>query len=250
MELKVGSVEVKKDTNILDIEVPKQMEINLPTGMKVINRLFAGDGITPSTAAMVTGMPGAGKSTLLMQLADSLTAQGYIAIYNTGEESLHQVRRVVNRLKLTNGFIVGQERNVDKIIDHATTLQLENPDKKVFLIQDSLQCLETTRDAHTKGRPMSGARAQLTSLSRLIEWAKTTYGVLFVIGQVNKKGDFAGKNEIKHMIDCHMHLGYELLPNNEEVPCVEMTKNRFGISGLYYHFDLYEDGISFKENRK
>jgi len=244
MELNVNKIQITEKSNILDIEVPKEMEINVSTGISAIDRLYAGDGITPSTAAMVTGMPGAGKSTLMMQLADSLTANGHMVLYNTGEEGLYQVRRVTKRLNLVNGFIVGQNKNVNDILNHLKQLKESNPDKHVILIQDSLQCLELNNE-HKLGRPLSGSKAQLVCLSKLIEWAKSTYSILFIIGQVNKKGDFAGKNEIKHMIDCHMHLGYELKPNGTEIPCVEMTKNRFGISGLYYNFELSESGVRF-----
>lgn len=247
MELNITDVKITNKTNILEIEVPAEMEINKATGMPAIDRLYSGDGITPSTAALITGMPGAGKSTLMMQLADSMTAQGHVVLYNTKEESLYQVRRVTKRLSLQNGFYVGQHKQVESIIQHLAELKEQNQDKQIVLIQDSLQCLELQQE-NKKGRPLSGARGQLLSLAKLIEWAKETFGIMFIIGQVNKKGDFAGKNDIKHMIDCHMHLGYELKPNGDEVPCVEMTKNRFGISGLYYNFELTESGVNFKRS--
>lgn len=250
MQLNLNNAKVSDTTNILDIEVPKEMEKNIPTGMTVIDRLFAGDGVTPSTAAMITGCPGAGKSTLLMQLADSLTKQGHIVLYNTGEESLYQVRRTTKRLGLQYGFIVGSNRLVVDIINHAKTLQKNaKKNQKVFLIQDSLQCLDMPREEGKRGRPVSGSKAQIQALSKLTEWAKETYGVMFVIGMVNKKGEFAGKNEIKHIVDCHLHLGYEITTQGDEVPCVEMTKNRFGVGGLYYNFDLTEQGLVFHTNR-
>ena len=189
-------------------------------------------------------------TTLMLQLADSLTGQGHLVLYNTGEESLYQIRRVTKRLGLTNGFIVGSDENVDDVVSHVKKLQsIVTGNQKVFLFQDSLQTLHVKSEPGKRGRPLTGSRAQLESLKRLTEWAKTTYGVVFVVGQVNKKGDFAGKNEIKHVIDCHMHLGYELKDNGEEIPCMEMTKNRFGISGLYYNFNLSETGIQFISNR-
>lgn len=232
--------------------------------MKNIDRLFAGDGVTPSTATLVTGMPGSGKSTMMIQLADSLTKQGHLALYNTGEEHLFQVRRVVERLQLRSGFIVGQNRLVTDILDHANSLLEEAKGKttpagkpvKVFLIQDSLQCLDYPREETVvagkkkkkKGRPLSGEKASLRALEDIIDWAKTSYSMCFVIGHVNKGGDFAGKNVIKHMIDCHLHLGWEIdRSNGNEVPIVEMTKNRFGPSGLYFGFDLTETGLVFKK---
>jgi len=248
MNLDLGDIQITSNTNILDIDVPKQLESNVQTGMMHVDRLFAGDGVTPSTAALVTGIPGSGKTTIMLQLADAITGQGHVCLYNTAEESLYQVRKVARRLNLKNGFIVGQDKSVLDVLDHITSLQANaRPDQKVFLFQDSLQCLELPRENGKKGRPLSGEKSTMTSLLKLIAWAKQTYGILFVIGQVNKAGDFAGKNGIKHAIDCHMHLGFELLPNGSEMPIVEMTKNRFGPSGLYYNFTLTETGFEFSK---
>lgn len=245
MDLNFGK-QAARNTNILKIKIPKEMEKNVDTGMKQINRLFAGDGITPSTVALVTGTPGAGKSTLMMQLADSLTKQGHRVLYNTGEESLFQVRRVAKRLRLEHGFIVSSDRLVTDILAHADELKKKcKPGKRVFIMQDSLQCLELPREPGKKGRPISGEKGQMEALSLLVQWAKESFGILLMIGQVNKKGEFAGKNGIKHIIDCHLHLGYEVTEDGEQNPCVEMTKNRFGIGGLYFKFDLTETGIKF-----
>ncbi len=247
MQLKLGEIEIDNKTNILDIDVPAEMEHNIPIGMRVIDRMFAGDGVTPSTVAMLTGMPGAGKSTLAMQIADSITKSGNIALYNTGEESLYQVRRTTKRLNLNNGFYVGYNRSVQEVIKHVKSLQKANPGKSVFLFQDSLQTLELDREEGQRGRPLSGAKAQFLSLAVITEWAKATYGVAFIIGQVNKKGEFSGKNEIKHAIDCHLHLGYVIDDRTgHETACAEMQKNRFGIGNLYYYFDLTEAGVKFR----
>ena len=44
-----------------------------------------------------------------LQLADAITKAGHICLYNTGEESLYQVKMVAERLGLRNGFVVGQD---------------------------------------------------------------------------------------------------------------------------------------------
>jgi hypothetical protein len=42
MLLNIGQPTVTNKTNILDIEVPKQLEVNIPTGIAHIDALYAG----------------------------------------------------------------------------------------------------------------------------------------------------------------------------------------------------------------
>ena len=246
MKFQLGQPDVNSNTNILEVDIPKQMENSIPSGNMYIDSLFAGDGILPSTAALITGLPGAGKSTLMMQLADSLTGAGHIALYNANEESLYQVKRVVNRLSLRNGFIVGYDRDVDKVIDHAKELQEENQDKKIFVFADSLQTLDVTKKRGERGRNLSRLNMQVEATERLTMWAKETFNCAFIIGQVTKAGDFTGKQDIKHTVDCHLHLAFHR--EHRHAPAerfARMEKNRFGTSGTYHNFSLNARGVTF-----
>ena len=69
-----------------------QLKKRCKTGIKFIDDAFGGKGMTPSVCTLFTGTPGAGKTTLMLQLADSLTRQGHVCLFNTAEESLYQVR--------------------------------------------------------------------------------------------------------------------------------------------------------------
>jgi len=247
MDLSIGQPEVDFDSNILDVVVPKELEKSVKTGFKNIDTLFAGDGILPSTSALITGLPGAGKTTLMLQLADAITAEGHIALYNTGEESLYQVRRVVKRLNLRNGFIPGYNRTVQDIANHAEQLQDANPEKKIFLITDSLQTLEVEREEGKRGRNLSKQNEEVAAIEYLTRWAKDTFNISLCIGQVNKGGTFAGKQEVKHIIDCHLHLAYDTERGSSSYGerIAEMTKNRFGCAGVYYPYEISHTGISF-----
>lgn len=248
MRLTLGQPKVTNSTNILDIEVPSELENNEPTGMPHIDALFAGDGVTPSTAAFITGIPGAGKTTLLLQLADAITGQGHIAVYNTGEESLYQVRKVVRRLDLKHGFVPSYETTDKAILKKVKAIQKANPKKRVFLFVDSLQCVEHEREAGARGRPAAGDNATIKSLETLTMWAKETFGILFVIGMVGKNGEFLGNNKIKHMIDCHLHMDVDTERKSETYGqrMATMTKNRFGISGIGYAYEVGAHGVHFE----
>jgi len=248
MRLNLGQPKVTNTSNILDIEVPAELEVNEPTGIPHVDALFAGDGVTPSTAAFITGIPGAGKTTLLLQLADALTGEGHVAIYNSNEESLYQVRKVVRRLGLENGFIPSYETTDKAIVAKAKAVQRANPGKRVFLFVDSLQCVEHERAKGQRGRPATGNKATIKALETLTVWAKETFGVVFVIGMVGKNGDFLGANEIKHMIDCHLHMDVDTDRKSETYGqrVATMTKNRFGTSGIGYTYEVGAQGVHFE----
>lgn len=259
-------VPVGQYVDITSIVIPVEMQNNVSTGHEKTDILMAGDGVTPSTACLVTGIPGAGKTTYMLQIADCVTRTGNIALYNSCEESLVQVSKVAQRLRLQSGFNVSAHRNIFDIIAHATVFQKENPGKQVFLFVDSLQTLEVPHveydenlvvlvDEKTgapipkKGRQNSGHSIQIKATELLTSWCKKTYGIVFLIGQVNKDGEFAGRQAIKHWIDCHLHLDLnkDRWSSDYGTRQMEMTKNRFGIAGIYFPFELEARGLKFTE---
>ena len=217
-------------TQIGDIQVPAELLKRHKSGVDWIDEGLGGEGFTPSMVTMFTGEAGCGKTTALLSLASGLTMNGGVCLYNTAEESLFQVKRTVNRLGIDANFLVGGETNVDEIIKGIDLLRAkkEHQGKQVFLLVDSLQCLD---DGHfTTGR-ITTATAE-RSLEKLTTWAKENFCSVIVIGQVTKGGQFAGSNKMKHMVDCHMHLSWEkkdkdLLGHRK----FEVEKNRFGGTG-------------------
>jgi DNA repair protein RadA/Sms len=248
MKLNLGQPTVNNSTNILDIDVPAALEENVPTGFAHIDALFAGDGVTPSTAAIVTGIPGAGKTTLMLQLADAVTGAGHIALYNTGEESLYQVRKVVRRLGLQNGFIPSYESSAQDIVKKAKAIQRANPGKQVFLFVDSLQCVEVDREKGKKGRTPSQGNKEVGATEILTQWAKETFGILMIIGMVTKDGTFAGKQAIRHIVDAHLHLSVDTDRKSDTYGqrVATMEKNRFGASAIGYTYEINSAGVQFE----
>jgi DNA repair protein RadA/Sms len=241
MSLNVGIRGLKRGTSVFDIKVPEKMRIRHKCNVSWIDGAFGKHGFVPSTAIMVTGTPGAGKTTFLMQLADALTGAGHIALYNTGEESLYQIKMVAERLDLKNGFVVGQDEKTADIIEHAEELRKANPKKQVFLLHDSLQTLDDGyyENGHTNGN------TQVRAIEQLTNWAKEKYGIFFFIGQVTKDGTFAGKNAIKHCIDAHAQLYFDDGKKSETYGerLFEVTKNRYGVSGMTYIVGLNKKGL-------
>lgn len=240
MNLNVGIKGLKKGTNILEIEVPKALRDRKKVGISWFDDALGGEGFVPSQVMMLTGTPGAGKTTLLLQLADAITKAGHICLYNTGEESLYQVKMVVERLGLRAGFVVGQDTIVADLLAHADSLRKANPGKQVFILQDSLQTLD---DGKWKDGTNSMTTVRATEM--LTDWAKSNYGVVIFIGQVTKSGDFAGKQTILHAVDVRgqLYIDEEKKSETYGERIFEITKNRFGCSGRAYVLGIGKQGL-------
>ena len=245
MNLNVGIKALKNQTNILDVKVPDALRHKKVTGIEWFDDALGGEGFTPSTSMMLTGGPGCGKTTMLLQLANSITNAGHIALMNTGEESLYQVRMVAERLKLKHGFICGQDTYISGLLKHAEEIRKANPKKQVFILQDSLQTLD---DGHYKNGTTGATPLRCCEI--LTDWAKTTYGIVVFIGQVTKDGNFAGKNQIRHAIDIHGHLFFDDAKSSETYGerLYEVTKNRFGANGKTYILGMDREGLREKGN--
>ena len=248
-KINAGNPEVNTKTNILEITLPTELETAISTGWEHFDALCAGDGMIPSTVGILTGLPGSGKTTFAIQLADSITKTGNIALYNTCEESIYQVRRTAKRMELQNGFVPSYHHEITDILAHADQVRAENPGKQVFLFIDSLQTVEYNEiDPKTK-KTYSTQTQVIQAAWRLAEWAKRNYTNVIIIGQVTKDGTFAGKQEVKHAIDFHLHLHLDTERRSETYGqrIIEVQKNRFGAGGLYFPYEITSRGILFQQ---
>ena len=245
MNINVVSIkDWKRDRNILELNIPKELERTAPTGIDWLDDAFGGEGVTPSSSILFTGGAGAGKTTLMLQLADSLTKMGHIALFNTGEESLYQVRKVTKRLGLKHGFVGGQDVKVSAILDHADDLRKRYPTKQLFIIGDSLQAMDD--GFYNNGAINSMSQVRSTEL--ITDYCKQHYAIAILIGQVNKNGDYAGKMQIKHAVDVHMHLWIDDIKKSETFGerLFTVSKNRFGAAGKTFVLGLDARGLQEK----
>jgi len=222
-------------TNILDVEVPEVLRTRVKTGINWLDDLYNG-GLLRTMAILFTGGPGAGKTTLALQLANAFMRNGIMPLYNTCEESLYQIKMTVERLKFRHGFLCGEDRICDKIINHAETQDVG------VIIQDSLQTLIDPKYNNSSYR---NNKSDQRCLEVLTDWAKETKKIVLVIGQVSKSGQFRGSMELKHAVDAHMHLSVDTDPRSDtfEKRLLELQKYRFGPAGQYFVLDMRERGL-------
>jgi len=177
----------------------------------------------------------------MLTLANEIAKSGNVAVFNTAEESLHQIKMTTERLQLRSPFLVGAETHVPTLLKGCDKLREANPNKHFFLIVDSLQTLD---DGYFNNGRITTATAE-RSLQILTNYAKEYACNVIVIGQVTKDGKMAGTQKLKHMVDAMMVLDVER--KDEELRgCRVFTteKNRFGGCGHTFFLQLKEDGFS------
>ena len=232
-------------TNILEVEVPPELEKTVKTGLNFFDKALGGDGFTPSQVLMFTGTSGAGKTTAMLQMADSLTGKGNVVLFNGCEEAMFQVRKATRRLRIKNGFFISQHIKVNEIIDHGKKLIQKFPGRQLVLVIDSLLFIDDGRfeDGTTN------SKTALNVIKALASFAKTKsngiYPIVILINHVNKDGTFVGKNSIKHDIDTHLHLEIDEKKKSDTYGfrLLKAKKNRFGGCREDVVLDIRDTGL-------
>ena len=240
MKLNVRNDSITFGTNILTVEVPKELRNKVKSGIEYVDGALGGEGFTPSQVVLFTGTPGAGKTTMTLTMADRLTKQGAVVVFNTAEESLFQVKLIAERLGLKSGFSVGQETHVPTLLQKCDELRAKNPGKPFFLMVDSLQCMDDGHYADGQTNSQSAVRA----LGLITDWCKSNYSNAMVIGQVTKDGKMAGSQKLKHMVDAMMELSIE--EKDEDLRgcrVLQTVKNRFGGCGHTFYLAMEPKGF-------
>ncbi len=195
-----------------------------------------GGGLVPGSAVLIGGNPGAGKSTLLLQIMCQLASAGKSALYVTGEESLQQVGMRAKRINLPEQNLkMLAETNVEIICKAA---QEHRPQ---LLVVDSIQVMHSSDVASAPGS-VSQVRE---CAAYLIQYAKQTNTVLFLVGHVTKEGNLAGPKVLEHMIDCFIMLEGG---NESKYRILRGQKNRFGAVNELGVFAMTETGLREVKN--
>ena len=235
--------DVKFGTKMSDIKVPDYLLRNVETGVDWFDEVLGGSGLTPSQVLIFTGDPGAGKTTGLMVIADSLGKNpNNIVIYNSAEESVYQLKKVIDRLRLKGNFLVGNEKCIDDVVEKCNQIKAipGNEKKDVILIVDSIQQMEAYSEKYKRNIDSANLVTE-----RMIAFSKQTHAVTIAVGQVTKGGVLAGSNKMKHAVDTHVHLGVE--DKDEDIKgarVLEIRKNRFGGGGHIIFLTLNKTGFT------
>jgi len=208
-----------------------QSEGRSTTGIGEFDRVLGG-GVVSGAVILIGGDPGIGKSTLLTQTAAFLSSGDQKTLYISGEESIGQIKRRVDRLSLPHapGLMLQNETDITVI---EAAIRSEQPQ---FVIIDSIQTMQ-----HPDAESLPGSVTQVRACTSLLtQLAKSESIAIFLVGHVTKEGTLAGPRVLEHMVDAVLafegdrHSIYRILRAN---------KNRFGSTDELGIFQMNEQGL-------
>lgn len=205
-------------------------EERLLTGIEEFDRVLGG-GIVPDGITLISGDPGIGKSTLISQVAAKIAAKHKNVFYFSGEESVQQIVKRLQRLQLSTEYLqVIHAMCLEEIV---ATIQEYKPD---CVILDSVQV------AFSSELPAAaGSISQVRAVTEaMLHVAKQSTIPVFLIGHVTKDGAMAGPMTLSHMVDTVLYLEGE---KYQHFRILRSLKNRFGATSEVGIFAMEEEGM-------
>ena len=197
-------------TKVSEIAIPDLFNRRLKTGNDMLDKIFGGEGLLPSTVFTLAAGAGLGKTTFLLQMLNSMTKVGIKTAYVSGEESREMLAYTCRRLGLKDVNLAIQT-DVDKVCE-----LMEQVD---VLVVDSFQCLNTDKK-------MNSREKESYCLHQLINTSKRTECVLGIVLHVTKSNNYRGSTLIPHAVDANFMM--RSCVTDEDVRVIYSTKNRYG----------------------
>jgi len=214
-----------KPTLIQNIE--NNSSIRLPTLDPELDMVLGG-GLVEGSIILLGGEPGIGKSTLLLQLVLNGTDD---VLYVSGEEATTQIKMRADRIGIKNKAChIYTETSTSKIIAHC-----EKNNYKLIII-DSIQTLYSNFIEST-----IGSVSQIKQCcAELVQFAKITKTIIFIIGHITKEGQIAGPKVLEHMVDVVLNFEGD---QQYQYRILRAQKNRFGTTSKVGIYEMTETGL-------
>jgi DNA repair protein RadA/Sms len=215
-------------------DITSQFQDRIESGMDEFDRVLGG-GAVYGSALLIGGEPGIGKSSLLLQIAEKYGQAGHGILYVSGEESIQQIKDRSLRFGIDGRMI-----SVANLADLDDILTLAKGDFQ-FIIIDSIQ----TVASQAFDSPPGTVGQVRESSARLIELAKQTGKILFLVGHITKDGTVAGPKVLEHMVDTVLYFEGDRF---HLYRILRSQKNRFGPAGEIGVFEMTGNGLIEMKN--
>jgi integrase len=222
-----GDVEIMSAASIDDLE---EEEEKIEIGYEPLDLVLDG-GVIPGQVIALAGAPGLGKSTALQHGAGAMAKKSGKILYNSGEQGLRDLAGTLKRLDIrARRLLIMSEKRLEVVMSKAISLGA------TCLIVDSINCMSS---ADCRGGP--GGTSQMKACSdMLIDMAKKSEIVVFLICHVTKDGDLAGPRAVEHLVDTVLHFeGEDGLPQRQ----IRASKNRFGSTMNKGYMKMTDKGL-------
>lgn len=260
---KVGADKASRSsfTSLASMKPPPRLK----TGFKGLDYVLGandpdGGGIPKGACILISAPGGTGKSTMMVQVANFVSQHHKRgAVYASGEQSDVGLAEIVRRIGTVHEGVrvMSNECNVYKVTDECEA------DKPELLVIDSLGTASVPDSSADEG----SAEQQRAVMQHITAWVLREKVTVIVIAHVNKDGDLAGPEQVKHLVDIVLELDPVLDDEGQQVrvSCencdVEgsvcgadrhrhkllhlrsMSKNRFGPTGVDAYFKMTNKGI-------
>ena len=198
------------------------------SGVNILDNFLSNEsGFIPGSSLYFTGTSGSGKTSLAYFLQRELSK--YKTSLYSREMTASQIKRQMIRFGTPDQTAtISDKESCPHFLDYMIEIEKTLPN---LIIIDSLQFIVKEDYAN-----MSEDSAAEYVIESVRSFAEKTNAVLIIIGHVNKDGNFAGSNFIKHAFDAHLHMKFDKKLNERTL---YWEKNRLGSveETLYYTFD-------------
>lgn len=187
-----------------------------------------GGGLVRGTRIYLTGEPGAGKSTLLLLALWLYAKSGLRVMYLSAEESRLEVEARYKNMELP----------VLQRITLYDTESWESAAAEIVRLRPHVIVLDSLNTFRTSSSPgEAGDDRQTMQIMRLSDRIVKTSRwepSMLIVGQINKKGDPAGREAIIHHVTGHLHFSKDA----RGVRVLRTKKNRHGGDGEVSLFEF------------
>jgi len=233
-DILLGEMKVIKSNNLFqrakDVVIPAIYSRRFKTGEEDLDALFGGQGFLPGMSFTLAAGPGTGKTTLLIQMLEKLEQTGKKTAYISAEESVEQLAFTCKRVGVTQ-VSVANMTHIEDIFDAVKQSGFD------IVILDSLPAL-------TSRKNLRGKRLEEYLSNYIVTKAKELEVVTGIVLHFTKTGTYKGSTLLPHSVDCNIIM--TKAKDNPTVREIDVTKNRFGVSG-YTAFMMTERGFDFQK---